>query len=113
MHRHAAIAVVATLVAILAITACSSKWQENQDRVRVGMTQAEVEELLGPPSSRVNVPEFAGAPGYVRWQWNDNLSTLATGAMYPDTVPDRVLAVGFDAEGKVNAVSLPSGDWSK
>lgn len=101
MPRHVALLALCVLVASLVLGACSARWQENQDRVRVGMTQAEVEELLGPPSSRVNVPEFAGSPAYVRWQWNDNLSTLATGAMYPDTVPDRVLAVRFDAEGRV------------
>ena len=112
MPRHVALLALCVLVASLVLGACSARWQENQERVRVGMTQAEVEELLGPPSSRVNVPEFAGSPAYVRWQWNDNLSTLATGAMYPDTVPDRVLAVVFDADGTVTTVSLPSEGWS-
>lgn len=96
---------VVTLAMILA--ACATKWREHEAMVEPGMSQAEVLELLGEPSSKVNVPSWGEQPSYVRWQWNDNLSTLATGAMFPDTVPDRVLAVRFDAEGKVSEVVLP------
>ncbi|MGA1707980.1 MAG: hypothetical protein ACO4CI_04735, partial [Phycisphaerales bacterium] len=87
--------------------ACSSKWREHESQISAGMSEAEVLELLGEPSSKVKVPAWGEQAGYVRWQWNDNLSTLATGAMFPDTVPDRVLAVSFDAEGKVTEVVLP------
>ena len=90
-----------------AVAACSSKWREHESQISAGMSEAEVLELLGEPSSKVKVPAWGEQAGYVRWQWNDNLSTLATGAMFPDTVPDRVLAVSFDAEGKVTEVVLP------
>ena len=97
-------AVVASLACLVS---CATKWREHEAMVEPGMSQAEVLELLGEPSSKVNVPPWGEQPSYVRWQWNDNLSTLATGAMFPDTVPDRVLAVSFDAEGKVSEVVLP------
>jgi hypothetical protein len=97
------------LVAAIATTlaACASKWRENEGLISTGMSREEVVELLGEPSSKVEVPAWGDRPAFARWQWNDNLSTLATGAMFPDTVPDRVLAVSFDAEGRVTEVVLP------
>ena len=105
---------VSTALALLAVAAvwstvaaCTSAWRDHGSLVEPGMREAEVVELLGEPSSRVDVPAFGDRPAYVRWQWNDNLSTLATGAMFPDTVPDRVLAVIFDADGRVVEVVEP------
>jgi outer membrane protein assembly factor BamE (lipoprotein component of BamABCDE complex) len=97
------------LVVAIATTlaACASKWRENEGLISTGMSREEVVELLGEPSSKVEVPAWGDRPAFARWQWNDNLSTLATGAMFPDTVPDRVLAVSFDAEGRVTEVVLP------
>ena len=107
-RTHGGVARLASVVAIaMTLAACATKWREHEAMVEPGMSQAEVLELLGEPSSKVNVPSWGEQPAYVRWQWNDNLSTLATGAMFPDTVPDRVLAVSFDAEGKVSEVVLP------
>ena len=103
--RVAGLASLIVLVSMLA--ACATTWREHERLVEPGMSEAEVLELLGEPSSRVKVPAWGERPAYVRWQWNDNLSTLATGAMFPDTVPDRVLAVSFDAEGKVSDIVLP------
>jgi hypothetical protein len=91
-----------------AVAACSSKWRELESKISAGMSEAEVLELLGEPSSKVKVPVWGEQAGHVRWQWNDNLSTLATGALFPDAVPDRVLAVSFDAEGRVVAWRMPT-----
>ena len=95
------ILVPALLVALLC--ACESRYQENWDRLKVGMTKGQVENLLGEPSSRyeartdegkVIVPE-------TRWQYGDNLSTLATGVVFPTDADARAWAVYFDAEGRV------------
>ena len=107
-RQRAGVAQLVSVVTLaMTLAACATKWREHEAMVEPGMSQAEVLELLGEPSSKVNVPSWGEQPSYVRWQWNDNLSTLATGAMFPDTVPDRVLAVSFDAEGKVSEVVLP------
>lgn len=92
---------------VLFLGACTSAWRDHVSEVAPGMGRAEVLELLGEPSSKVEVPAWGDRPARERWQWNDNLSTLATGAMFPDTVPDRVLAVSFDKEGKVVEVVRP------
>ena len=108
MRSHVGLVHVSIVFAVVAmLVSCATKWRENEAMVEPGMSQAEVLELLGDPSSKVNVHAWGEQSAYVRWQWNDNLSTLATGAMFPDTVPDRVLAVRFDAEGKVADVVLP------
>ena len=97
----------AVLAVLSSLAACTSTWRDHGSLVEPGMIEAEVVELLGEPSSKVDVPAWGNRPAVVRWQWNDNLSTLATGAMFPDTVPDRVLAVVFDADGRVVEVVEP------
>jgi outer membrane protein assembly factor BamE (lipoprotein component of BamABCDE complex) len=97
----------AVLSVLSSLAACTSAWRDHGSLVEPGMSEAEVVELLGEPSSKVDVPAWGNRPAVARWQWNDNLSTLATGAMFPDTVPDRVLAVVFDADGRVVEVVEP------
>lgn len=97
--------------AVLLLGGCASAWQERQHLVAVGMSEGEVESLLGPPSSRVQVPPQAGRPALLRWQWGDSLSTLATGAMFPDSIPPRVLAIGFDEDSKVEFIRPPLPPW--
>ena len=67
------------------------------------MTADEVRGLLGEPS--VVVPGETGEGGAritgPRWQYGDNLSTIATAATFPRTVPDRVWVVWFDVDGRV------------
>ncbi len=77
------------------------------------MSQGEVIALLGEPSSRHAATRTAlgepSIPPY--WQYGDNLSTLATGAMFRDQgASDRVWVVEFDAEGKVAKWQRPSWD---
>jgi outer membrane protein assembly factor BamE (lipoprotein component of BamABCDE complex) len=97
----------AVLAVLSSLAACTSTWRDRGSLVEPGMSEAEVVELLGEPSSKVDVPAWGKRPAVARWQWNDNLSTLATGAMFPDTVPERVLAVVFDADGRVVEVVEP------
>lgn len=73
------------------------------------MTQAEVEQILGPPSSRTQVPADRQATlGYrERWQFGDSLSSLASGAVFHDAPDDRVFAVFFDDDGRVLRTQEP------
>jgi len=100
-----------TLVAPLG--ACESRYQENWDRLKVGMSKVQVEDLLGSPSSRyearsdhgkVIVPEE-------RWQYGDNLSTLATGVVFPTDADARAWAVYFDADGRLSR--FRAAEWAQ
>ncbi len=101
------------LAASLTLIACESQYQENWDRLKPGMTKTQVEDLLGQPSSRfeqradngkVIVPEE-------RWQYGDNLSTLATGALFPSEAHPRAWVVYFDEKGQVRA--FRKADWAR
>ncbi len=83
------------------------------EQLRKGMSESEVVALLGQPSSKtppqmnkngqVDVPAF--------WQYGDNLSTFATGAMFKDQPPsDRVWVVFFDADGRTTSWQKPAWD---
>lgn len=109
MLRRSVIAI--TLSSLLA--ACESRYQENWDRLKVGMNKVQVEDLLGAPSSRyeartdqgkVIVPEE-------RWQYGDNLSTLATGVVFPSDADARAWAVYFDADGRVSR--FRAAEWAR
>lgn len=105
---------ISASIALLAILcACESRYQENWGRLKAGMTQVQVEDLLGEPSSRyeartdqgkVIVPE-------TRWQYGDNLSTLATGVVFPTDADARAWAVYFDAEGRVSR--FRAAEWAQ
>lgn len=101
------------VAATLGLAACESQYQENWDRLKPGMSKPQVEELLGQPSSRyepradngkVVVPEE-------RWQYGDNLSTLATGAIFPAEAHPRAWVVYFDEKGQVRA--FRKAEWAR
>ena len=79
--------------------------------VENGMTQDQVLDLLGPPSSRWKAPppekDQPPLPWSVRWQYGDNLSTTASTAIGRDIAPDGVWVVAFDDQGKVMAFRPP------
>lgn len=77
------------------------------------MSEADVRGLLGPPSVTVpGEPEAEGRPATgPRWQYGDNLSTMATAAAFPRTVPARVWVVWFDPEGRVISWRRPERAW--
>lgn len=80
---------------------CASQARERFAELRPGLTQPEVEALIGRPS--VVIPAEVSEDGTVlvgpRWQYGDNLSTITTAATFPRTVPDRVWVVWFDPQG--------------
>jgi hypothetical protein len=88
--------ILAPLAALVALTGCALQARENFYAVRPGMTTAEVEELLGKPSSRWPTDD-----GGTRLQWGDNLSSLATDAVFADAEPEHVWIVWLDERGQV------------
>ena len=107
-RAHIVLAAVASLLA-----ACESRYQENWDRLKVGMSKVQVEDLLGAPSSRYE-PRAENGKVVVaeeRWQYGDNLSTLATGAVFPSEAHPRAWAVYFDEKGQVT--SFRAADWAR
>lgn len=102
-------------VAVLALgaVACQVPSAEKFAQLQRGMTETEVAALLGKPSSKHAASMGPGGVTRVPacWQYGDNLSTLATGAMFKDQpASDRVWAIYFDAEGRVTTWQRPSWD---
>ncbi|MBC04571.1 MAG: hypothetical protein CMJ34_14900 [Phycisphaerae bacterium] len=104
-RRFASSSLVLLLGLLLATVGagCDSSLKQGFRSVSTGMTADEVRGLLGEPS--VVVPGETGEGGAritgPRWQYGDNLSTIATAATFPRTVPDRVWVVWFDVDGRV------------
>ena len=107
MRRTAAAPLARLLLALTLVAGgCATQASENFYAIRKGMTKAQVEELLGKPSSTWTVAE-----GIERWQWGDNLSSLATAGVFRDADTNRVWAVWFDSEGQVSDFSEPA--WTR
>ena len=95
------------------MVACESRYQENWDRLKPGMTKVQVEDLLGKPSSRYEPRSDNGKVivAEERWQYGDNLSTLATGALFPAEAHPRAWVVSFDEKGQVR--DFRKADWAR
>lgn len=104
--------VAASFAAVLCLTiaGCAMQCQENFGSLREGMTKPEVEALLGKPSSRWP-GERPGEEGTERWQYGDNLSSLATSGVFRAPDESRVYVVWFNADGIVSSYSEPA--WSR
>lgn len=77
------------------------------------MSESAVVTLLGEPSSRY--PAQLNKSGSIdvpaRWQYGDNLSSLASSAMFQDQPPsDRVWVIFFDAAATVSGWQKPEWD---
>lgn len=109
VRTHGSIRCLLAALLAVAVSACNTPRGERFAEITVGLSQAEVREILGEPSSRRLIPEQdREALGYAeRWQYGDTLSTLATDAMFPDAPDSRVYAVFFDAEGRVIDTQRP------
>jgi hypothetical protein len=108
-HRAAARACVAlVLVAFLLVpqSGCAAQASENFHAMREGMSKEEVRALLGNPSST-----WLDDEGLERWQYGDNLSSLATSGVFREADTARVWAVWFDADGRVSMYREP--DWKQ
>lgn len=97
----------------LLLAACQVPAADKFAQLHKGMSESEVIQLLGEPSSRSPVQRSAAGtvtiPAY--WQYGDNLSTLASSAMFQDQPPsDRVWAVYFDEQGRTIGWKKPAWD---
>lgn len=101
------------LTGLLLLAACESQHETNWGNLKQGMSKDEVSQLLGEPSSRVDARRQGNdiVVAFDRWQYGDNLSTLATGVVFPGEAPDRVWAVYFDEEGRVIDFRPPVRPW--
>ncbi|MFO0962395.1 MAG: hypothetical protein U0625_05750 [Phycisphaerales bacterium] len=123
--RAGALAIALAAAAVLA--GCEApQYEQRWDRLHVGMSKAQVEALLGKPSSvhrpkasaqagasgagdAAAAPGAAGAPEATatsgtrgeRWQYGDTLSSFATGAVFPDEADERAWCVFFGQDGRV------------
>lgn len=112
--RRRSIALTALLGA--SIAGCQSpQYETNWNRLRAGLDRAEVEALLGHPSSTYAPPPpdpaSADRPPAVRmerWQYGDTLSSMATRAMFPDEADERAWCVFFGADGRVSGFRPPA-----
>ncbi|MFM8640126.1 MAG: hypothetical protein ACKOEL_05765 [Planctomycetota bacterium] len=110
------VARMALAAAALSSAACQSPaYETNWNRLRAGMDHAEVEALLGRPSSTYAPPppdaaerERPSAVPMERWQFGDTLSSMATRAMFPDEADERAWCVFFGADGRVSGFRPPA-----
>lgn len=99
--------------AIAALHACGPSRTQFAG-LRTGMDKAQVVALLGEPSSRY--PAIAasqdGPAREERWQFGDNLSSLATSATFADQdAPENVWVVYFGPDGTVSHWRPP--EWER
>jgi hypothetical protein len=104
---------IAIFAAVAAIAACGPSRAQFAG-LRAGMDKAQVVALLGEPSSRY--PAIAasqdGPAREERWQFGDNLSSLATSATFADQdAPGNVWVVYFGPDGHVSHWRSP--EWER
>jgi hypothetical protein len=110
------VATVAIIALAAALAGCESpRYETNWNRLRAGMDRADVESLLGRPSSTYVPPPPDAAqqdrPSQVRserWQYGDTLSSMATRAMFPDEADERAWCVFFGSDGRVSGFRPPA-----
>ncbi len=100
----------ALVLSIATLTGCAAQCQEHFGSLREGMSKDDVQALLGKPSSRWP-GDRPGEEGTERWQYGDNLSSLATSGVFHDADANRVYVVWFDKDGKVTSYSEP--EWAR
>jgi hypothetical protein len=113
-----AVAVFALLAATAAVGCESPAYEVNWNRLRPGMTRADVESMLGQPSSTYvpppQDPSSSMRPNPARgerWQYGDTLSSMATRAVFPDEADERAWCVFFGPDGTVSGFRPPQ--WAE
>ncbi|MEE2682270.1 MAG: outer membrane protein assembly factor BamE [Planctomycetota bacterium] len=97
------------LAVVFSTPGCQSQSRPGFETVEPGMSRQQVRDILGTPSSTYEreVDSQGAVLRVERWQYGDNLSTLATGILYSDLPSDSVWVVFFDEQGRVTAVQVP------
>jgi hypothetical protein len=100
-------AILSTL--LFTIVGCASPGATSYQHITNGMSEAQVQEVLGPPSSKLKQsPAGADQTWTERWHWSDNLGTLASSVAIPDQPPAPQLGtVWFDSSGLVVRFQTP------
>jgi|LauGreDrversion4_2_1035121.scaffolds.fasta_scaffold177565_3 hypothetical protein len=106
------------LLASIAAAGCETPaYESNWNRLRPGMSRADVESMLGRPSSTYVPPppdpSSSMRPNPVRgerWQYGDTLSSMATRAVFPDEADERAWCVFFGPDGTVTGFRPP--EWA-
>ena len=104
---------VALMMAVAHIWSCGPSRTQFAG-LRTGMDKAQVVALLGEPSSRYEAIEASasGPAREERWQFGDNLSSLATSATFADQdAPANVWVVYFGPDGRVSRWRPP--EWER
>ncbi|MSR45130.1 MAG: hypothetical protein EXS15_07240 [Phycisphaerales bacterium] len=102
------------LIACGGICACQTPAPGALEQLREGMNESEVVSIMGDPSSRY--PAQLNKSGSIdipaRWQYGDNLSSIATSSMFQDQPPpSRVWVIYFDASARVSGWQKP--EWAR
>ncbi|MCP4759803.1 MAG: outer membrane protein assembly factor BamE [Planctomycetes bacterium] len=107
--RSTLLAVVILTTLTVSTAGCRSPQEGSFAGISPGMSQEQVIDVLGPPSSRLHAADDRPeSPWSVRWHWGDTLGTLATTAAMPDQPPpNRVWTVWFDSDGRVLRAASP------
>ncbi len=92
------------------VSGCNTPQHGTFEQLHKGMDQPAVLALVGEPSSRY--PAQLNKSGAIdvpaRWQYGDNLSSLASSAMFQDQPPsERVWVIFFDGSGNVSEWQKP------
>ena len=100
---------LAGLSCVLLLASCQPQARPGFNEVETGMSREQVRALLGPPSSTFQrqTDEQGRLLRSERWQYGDNLSTVATGILYSDLPDVSVYAIFFDEEGRVVLIQEP------
>lgn len=104
------------LTPLLCVAAgCEAPSATSYQHVSRGMSEAQVQEILGRPSSRLKQSPSATDQAWAeRWHWGDTLSTRATNAIMPDQPPPpQIGTVWFDASGQVVRAEAPQPTTSE
>jgi hypothetical protein len=96
------------LLLTLALAGCgaprhASSWSD----LKEGMTAAEVEALLGKPSSKVHIDHRSGVVLTQRWQYGEPSTPADAAPRLGFAAPDDVFVVYFGADGRVAGYRRP------
>ncbi|MAB83118.1 MAG: hypothetical protein CMJ24_06745 [Phycisphaerae bacterium] len=103
--------ILLTMLLAIPNAGCQQPHEAGFGALHDGMSHQQVRDLLGEPSMTFYASEESRAEvdnAYQeRWQYGDNFSTRATGAVFPENAPDRVWVVYFDESGRVSGFREP------
>jgi outer membrane protein assembly factor BamE (lipoprotein component of BamABCDE complex) len=95
-----------SLLLLAALAGCGSpQYAANWGDLRSGMTSAEVERILGEPSSRSSISRHDGGIIRQRWEYGESSGPSVRGVRLES--PGDVFIVDFDGDGRVTGFRRP------